>query len=112
MLFRSRDGAVLLSETFNQPGTFSYLCAVHAQLGMTGKVVVQGSAAQPAGGTASSAAPKRPTTTKAQPPPTASIASPSPPGGQLAFTGLDAVLPTAALLALGGAFVAFRRRED
>lgn len=107
-----RDGAVLLSETFNQPGTFSYLCAVHAQLGMTGKVIVQASAAQPTGGTASSTAPKTPTKTKAPSTKTVSIASPSAPGGQLAFTGLDAVLPTAALLALGGAFVAFRRRED
>lgn len=35
-----RQGAVLLSLVFNTRGTFTYVCTIHAGIGMTGRVVV------------------------------------------------------------------------
>jgi plastocyanin len=101
-----REGAVLLSETFDRPGTYAYICSIHAQFGMTGTVIVQGDAAAPSsGGGPASTKPARPARTHGTPP-TAH------PATQLAFTGVDAVLPALAVLCLCGAAVLARRSRS
>jgi plastocyanin len=36
-----KDGATIFSETFNTPGSYTYVCTFHQQFGMTGTVVVR-----------------------------------------------------------------------
>jgi plastocyanin len=40
-LAQSSPGVTRFRVTFTSPGTFDYICAVHDQLGMAGRVIVQ-----------------------------------------------------------------------
>jgi plastocyanin len=39
-LAQAAPGITRFRVTFTSPGTFNYICAVHDELGMTGKVIV------------------------------------------------------------------------